>query len=257
MPERLWRATRAAPAGARPPLGQDQHNLPTSSPARSSRHPPRTCLRHGCGRTFVPQRWNQRYCSDQECRSQVRRWQAAKRQQRRRSRADVRQLRAAEAKRQRSQARAARASSPSLPRPPQEPRASGRAWSRRRKHSEPFCDRPGCYASCRNSRRSPARYCGEECRRAKRRVRDRERKWLCRKTSAGQYKRFLEYQARRAARAESCRQAISFPARPPGDAVGDYGESSDSSLSCRHPAEVPAHDSETPVGSRSRAPPAS
>jgi len=38
-------------------------------------------------------------------------------------------------------------------------------------------------------------YCCEECRKAVRRVKDRERKWLARKTKAGKQRRRLEYQA--------------------------------------------------------------
>ena len=42
------------------------------------------CLRKGCGRKYQPRRWNQRYCQDPECLRQLRRWQAAQRQARRR-----------------------------------------------------------------------------------------------------------------------------------------------------------------------------
>ena len=66
-----------------------------------------------------------------------------------------------------------------------------------------FCDRPGCYEPCRDSCRCQARYCGDDCRQAMRRVRDRERKHLGRKTISGRLKRRLEYQARRAATTSS------------------------------------------------------
>ena len=42
------------------------------------------CLRKGCGRRYQPRRWNQHYCQDPECLRQLRRWQAAQRQARRR-----------------------------------------------------------------------------------------------------------------------------------------------------------------------------
>ena len=76
------------------------------------------------------------------------------------------------------------------------------AWSRSRRHPEIFCDRPGCYEPPRDSPRAPASYCGDDCRAAMRQARDRERKWLRRKTEAGRFKRRLEYQAARAKRRE-------------------------------------------------------
>jgi hypothetical protein len=238
-------------------VGQDQHNLPLSSAARNSRHPPRTCLRKGCGGSFVPQRWNQRYCQDPECHRLLRRWHAAKRQQRRRSRAEVRQQRAAAAKQRRAEARSRSLASgqPSCPGP--DPATPPRAWSRRRKNSDSFCDRAGCYEPPRVTGRCPARYCGDGCCQAQSRVRDRERKWLCRRTSAGQYKRLLEYEARRATRKHLRRQAASPLTPDHRAAVLGYRERSDSSLSCRDSQEVPAHDSETSAGTRPRAPPAS
>lgn len=57
---------------------------------RRPRPRPRTCLRKGCGRKYQPRRWNQLYCQDPECRKQIRRWQAARRQAKRRLDADVR-----------------------------------------------------------------------------------------------------------------------------------------------------------------------
>jgi len=44
----------------------------------------RTCLCKGCERKYQPRRWNQRYCQDPECLREVRRWQAARRQAKRR-----------------------------------------------------------------------------------------------------------------------------------------------------------------------------
>jgi hypothetical protein len=52
--------------------------------ARPRRPRVRICLRKGCGRKYQPGRWNQRYCQDPECQREVRRWQAAQRQARRR-----------------------------------------------------------------------------------------------------------------------------------------------------------------------------
>jgi hypothetical protein len=53
----------------------------------------------------------------------------------------------------------------------------------------------------RPSSRATARYCGDDCRQAVRRVLDRERKWLRRNTYAGHFKRRMEYQQERARRA--------------------------------------------------------
>jgi hypothetical protein len=204
------------------------------------------CLCKSCDRNFVPHRWNQRYCQDAECRRLLRRWQATKRQQRRRSRVEVRQQRAVAEKQRRAVSRAA-GSTPRL----------ARAWSRRKKTSAPFCDRPGCYDSLRATHRCESRYCGDTCCQAQRRVRDRERKWLRRKSSAGQFKRALEYETRRRARERQPGAAVPIPTRSHRGAVLDYRERSESSLSCRDPQEVPAHDPETSAGTRPRPPPAS
>jgi hypothetical protein len=61
------------------------HNKPNCRRCASGRRPrARLCLRKGCGRKYQPRRWNQRYCQDPECQRQVRRWQAAQRQAKRR-----------------------------------------------------------------------------------------------------------------------------------------------------------------------------
>ena len=73
---------------------------------------PRVCLRKGCGRKYQPRRWNQRYCQDPECLRLVRRWQAAKRQAKRRQ-DEAAKAQHAEAERVRRQR------VPSSPQPPQ------------------------------------------------------------------------------------------------------------------------------------------
>ncbi len=57
-----------------------------------------------------------------------------------------------------------------------------RAWVITSRSGERFfsdtCDRPGCYACFRRTRRSPLqRFCSHECRRALERVLERERRW--------------------------------------------------------------------------------
>lgn len=202
MPGGLRRVHRAAPSGALPPLGQLQDN---SSPYRSAsrrRLGPRVCLRKGCDESFQPRCWRQRYCQQPECLREVRRWQAAKRQQQRRRRPEVRQEQAAAQRARRARRREEGRQAPGRSRP-----SGADAWgadgalSRKKKTPAPFCDRVGCYEPRRSCPSDQARYCGDGCRRAIRRVRDRERKWLLRKTPAGRFKRRLEYQVQRAARA--------------------------------------------------------
>ncbi len=162
-------------------MGQPQPTGCRTHAASPSRLPPRQCHRKGCDHTFVPQRWNQRYCREPECLQELHRWQAAKRQQRRRARAEVRQQHA-EAQRQRRRRQRAEAGVRQAERsPPAAETPAPRAWSRRRKNPHDFCDRPGCFEPRRRSRRAPARYCAGDCRPAVQRVQDRERKWKRRK----------------------------------------------------------------------------
>jgi hypothetical protein len=110
-------------------------------------------------------------------------WQAAKRQQQRRTHPEVLQAHAA-AERQRRAVRREerRLAREEVPATQADGAVQGRAWSRSKSFSAPFCDRPGCYEAVRPSRHFHARYCGDDCRQAMKRVRDRERKWLIRNT---------------------------------------------------------------------------
>jgi hypothetical protein len=260
MPERLATASRAAPAGATPPLGQDQHTVPASCLPRSPRFQSRICLRKGCGRIFQARCWNQRYCQDPECLKLLRRWQAAKRQRQRRSRPEVRHERAVATRKQRAIRRQEQLAAPETPDALDVNRKEKNgAWSRSEKNSVPFCDRPGCYEGRRPSRGRVARYCGHECGQAMRQVRDRERKWLSRKTAAGRFKRRLEYQTRRAARhggaATAKDHAPNLLAGERSAAVVGYEPPSRATLPCGDLKEVPVHDPQTPACSRPRAPP--
>jgi hypothetical protein len=207
MPERLTGASRAAPSGAPPPLGHLQHTLCERCPTSGRRFGCRMCLRCGCGRIYQARRWNQRYCQDTECLKLVRRWQATKRQQERRSCPEVRRQHAAAERDRRARRRAegCHENRPPCGGTPEEqsPRS---AWSRSKKFPFPFCDRPGCYDAVRSCCRRRARYCSHDCLQAVRRVRDRERKWLSRNTAAGQFKRSLEYKEARRARLAGCGQ---------------------------------------------------
>lgn len=160
-------------------MGLSQNNQNSASAARSLRSRP--CLRKGCESLYEPTRWNQRYCQDPDCRREVRRWQATKRQQAHRRLPENRRKHAeAEAKRRQAQA--------TCPGPDRVPSDHGpgstqviEAWSRGKEKSADFCDRPGCYEPVPGDSRAPARYCEADCRKAVRRVQDRERKWLSRK----------------------------------------------------------------------------
>lgn len=163
------------------------HNQHTSTVKQASgRFPSRSCLRKGCGQTFQPGRWNQRYCREPGCLRELRRWQAAKRQRVFRQSAENRKRHAqAEARRRRAKKEAADAADGATKNPsgeavrgPSSESAQGGAWSRSNEIPADFCGRPGCYEPLPTDSRAPARYCGGDCRQAMRRVRDRERKWL-------------------------------------------------------------------------------
>jgi hypothetical protein len=168
-----------------------RHDKPN---CRCRRPRPRVCLRKGCGRKYQPRCWNQRYCQDPECMRLVRRWQAAKRQARRRQHeaAKDQHAEAERARRQRA------TSSPQAPKPAEIAAARGHAATIF--SPPPLCDRPGCHEPVVKSGRNQARYCCSACRQAVRRVVDRERKWLWRGTFRGRRAREQEYQAARARR---------------------------------------------------------
>ena len=83
--ERMFtHSPRAFPLGVTAPVGTLHSTQCHSRLPRARRPRPRICLRKGCGRKYLPRRWNQRYCQDPECLREVRRWQAARRQAKRR-----------------------------------------------------------------------------------------------------------------------------------------------------------------------------
>jgi hypothetical protein len=85
----FYHPPRAFPWEKAPPVGACQGTAKHGCSARGRRPRPRICLRKGCGRTYQPQSWNQRYYEEPQCQREVRRWQAARRQARRRQHADV------------------------------------------------------------------------------------------------------------------------------------------------------------------------
>jgi len=245
-------------------MGPEHSTTDGDASTRGGRLGLRNCLRKGCGRSFQPRQWNQRYCREPECLREVKRWQAAKRQRQRRATPEGRQ-RHAEAERQRRKRDSAQADRP------ERDEAAGPettfetpAWSRSDKNlPEVFCDRPGCYEPPRESPRAPAHYCGDACRAAMRQVRDRERKYLARKTKAGRLKRRLEYQAAKVKRCQGQHDHRSFPSDPSlaksgppqGSVLSSSGEVK-RALGFSRPQEVTTDDPETTLGPRPRAPPA-
>jgi hypothetical protein len=153
---------------------------------------PRLCLRKGCGRKYTPRRWNQRYCQDPECLRLVRRWQAARRQAKRRQTETIkaRHAQAQRARRRRTKSSAQPAKKPQV--------AAARGHAAKIFSPNPLCERPGCYEPPPKLGRNQAKYCCRACRQAVHRVLDRERKWLKRGTFPGRCRREREYQAARA-----------------------------------------------------------
>jgi len=85
----LTHSPRASPLGVEPPMGALHDKSTPRPPARRRRPRPRICLRKGCGRKYLPRRWNQRYCHEPDCQREVRRWLAARRQTRHRQAAEA------------------------------------------------------------------------------------------------------------------------------------------------------------------------
>lgn len=244
-------------------MGRFQDSTETVDLPRGRRLGWRNCLRKGCERRYQARQWNQQYCQDPECQREVRRWHARKRQERHRASPEARRKHAEAERVRREEARLRRASASESD--VSAAVSASPAWSRSNgPYPERVCDRPGCYEAPRDSRRVASSYCSDECRRAVRRVKDRQRKWLARKTKAGRLKRRLEYHAAAKKRLplppradqDRGRRCSSVAAGPPEIAVGDYGRSEESPLSWEHFPGVGRHDSEADSRSRPRAPPA-
>jgi hypothetical protein len=171
-------------------VGSCHHKLKCRCRTSPRRPRARICLRKGCGQKYEPRRWNQLYCQDAECLRQMRRWQAARRQARRRLDA------AAKAKDAAAQrARRERGESSQTPNPTEV--AVARCHAAKILLPSVWCDRPGCYEPPLKSAGKPACFCGPACRQAVHRVLDRERKWRLRGTFQGRQGRKQEYAAAR------------------------------------------------------------
>ncbi len=96
---------RAFPLGVAAPVGTPHVKVRRRCTPRARRPRPRTCLRKGCNRQYLPTCWNQRYCQDPECQQQVLRWQAARRQAKHREDETVRARHAQAEKARRQEAK--------------------------------------------------------------------------------------------------------------------------------------------------------
>lgn len=207
-------------------MGPPQHNRPVKPVGR--RLGWRTCLRKGCGQVFQAACWNQRYCQDPDCLGKVRRWQAAKRQRLHRQSPENRKRQAEAQARRRQRARSAMAERSDSP---DAPAAKG-ALSRSNEISADFCGRPGCYEPLPSQCRAPARYCGHDCRRAVRRVLDRERKWLMRKRRGRRFRKDLDTRWQPAGRPSGTdSRSAAADDNSACNRVGDYGDNDPARLS--------------------------
>ena len=200
-----------------------------SAPARVQ------CLRKGCGNRYKPSQRNQLFCNEPGCHAEVVRWQNAKRQQRWRQQPGNRERQAQLARIRREKKKL----DPKFPSlvvlnicsctdftnvvASSEPSYS--VSSRCSKLPENSCDRPGCYEATRASQRNHAKYCGNDCRNAVDRAKDRQRKSIAR---SSKYR---------------------FP-------VSNYGTREGPRLSFPHHTRSDIHDRKTNSGTRPRPPPA-
>lgn len=83
-------------------MGTCQGTRKHNRSARARRPRSRICLRKGCGRKYKPRCRIQRYCQEPDCLRLVHRWQAARRQAKRRRDAEIR-AQHAEAEKERRQ----------------------------------------------------------------------------------------------------------------------------------------------------------
>lgn len=157
----------------------------------SNRQPRRRrCLNKLCERPFTAGVWNQRYCQDPSCLREVERWLARKRKERERETEAGREANREATRRCREKAKARQAAPAESAGNPATLPEEGPGCSHAA--TGPVCDRPGCFQARPSRGLIPIRYCGTGCRRAIRRVLDRERKWLLRSTEEGRRRRRRE-----------------------------------------------------------------
>ncbi len=138
--------------------------------AGTSRPRRRLCLLKGCEKSFQPSYPQARYCSE-ACRQAARRWRAWRARQRYRATDQGKACRRGQSRRYRERIRRRGAADLTV----SEGREGQRPAHVCKKSS---CDRPGCYTCFDSHPRSPLqRFCSSLCRRALRRVLEREARW--------------------------------------------------------------------------------
>jgi hypothetical protein len=146
---------------------------------------PRRCLLKGCDRLFRPTHPLCRYCSA-DCRQAARHWQSWRAQQNYRATANGRQHRQQQARAYRQRRSAATPRSPPPSAVPADPRSHTAAAASEGKHNGEktadiplrACDRPGCYVLfAAGTLYNPRRFCCALCRKALRRVLQRETRY--------------------------------------------------------------------------------
>lgn len=241
MPAEPYQRLRRLPVGKRNSRREwiidptPQHSSTCSIPGSLSAPSRSQCLRKGCENRYQPRQRNQQFCNERSCRAEVVRWQNAKRQQRWRTQPGNRERQALLARIRREKKKLG----PKFPslivlstctctdptNGVSSSEASYSASSRCSKLPENFCDRPGCYDATRASQRNHAKYCGNDCRNAVDRAKDRQRKSIAR---SSKYR---------------------FP-------VSNYGTPKSQRLSFPHHTRSDIHDRKTNSGTRPRPPPA-
>lgn len=149
----------------------------------ASRSRPRLCLLKGCGSSFVPGFWSQKYCS-RSCRAAADAWRRRKAAREYRRSENGKAKRAAQSRRRRArqkQGEGAEAASQGDSIADSAQPAASEGHQLFEGAGNFCCDRPGCYVLFDRSPRSPfRRYCTSSCNRAMRRVRVREALWRAR-----------------------------------------------------------------------------
>lgn len=165
--------------GARPPVGPSEYLAADSSGQRPRRYW-RVCLLKGCEQSFQPSHLLQRYCSPpcQTAACQWRRWRAARRY---RATSQGQQQRREQSRRYRDRQRLRQASAtaePAVTAAAPEQHEGQRYGDFSKDFPAGPCQRPGCYELfVSQPREPPRRFCCSACRRALRRVLEREARW--------------------------------------------------------------------------------
>jgi len=136
----------------------------------------RICLLKGCEERFLPSHPLSRYCSD-DCRQAARRWSRWRAACRYRASERGKECRRRQAIRYRERLRERQTDA-------EESSAAGEGHHEAEDSEKLPCSRPGCYERFTASLRSPLKkFCSSLCRKALRRVREREARWRRRSCS--------------------------------------------------------------------------